>query len=101
VTVAAAKTPPATEQGPELDAALARIAELEAELAAKAATPAVRLVWVVAYPAISVQPKDADGGLLGEQVVLKQGETLPADCEWAVPFLRTIGHVQAVQVAVP
>jgi len=83
----------------DLDAANARIAELESALAEKAAPTGTRLAWIVTYPAISVQPKDTDGGLIGDQVVIKQGEQLPPECEWAAPFLRTVGHVTAVQVA--
>jgi hypothetical protein len=106
-----ATNPPKPPAGPpaELDeAAAARIAELEAEVArlreqAEQAEPKpagdTRLAWVVTYPEISAQPKDENGEPKGKPRVLKQGETLPADCEWNAQFLRSIGHVTALQVA--
>jgi hypothetical protein len=96
-------TPPPSDAG---DAAQDRIAELEAENqrlreqaeAAAESKGEPRLTWVVAYPEISAQPKDTDGKPVGEPIVLKAGQTLPAECEWNAPFLRSIGHVHALSV---
>ena len=88
-------------QTAEKDAAAAaeRAAQTAAEQAAAAqARAATRLAWIVTYPAISVQPKDADGQPDGDPLVLQRGAQLPASCEWAGPFLGTIGHATALQV---
>jgi hypothetical protein len=57
-----------------------------------------RLAWVVTYPEISAQPKDDDGEPKGEPIVLKQGETLPADCEWNARSSRSSATSTALQV---
>lgn len=57
-----------------------------------------RLSWIVTYPAISLQPKDADGKPVGDPVILNRGETLPPELEDQGPFLKSIGHVTALQV---
>jgi hypothetical protein len=86
----------------------ARIAALEADntalqqrlaAAEEAARPkGNRLSWVVIYPAISLQRKDDDGQPVGDPVILNRGDTLPPDLEDQGPFLRSIGHVTALQV---
>ena len=98
-----ADTPPADDppQTAELDAemARARVAELEAELAATRERRAASVAaWIVVYPAISVQPKDPAGNPAGEPVTLDKGAKLPPECEWAGPFLKSIGHVTLLQV---
>lgn len=102
--MAAAKT--TTDQPAAGDASAedlaARVAELEAENTALKAqalgTGATRLVWVVSYPQISVQPRGGDGEPVGEPVVLKQGEVLPESCVWQADFLKSVGYVGALSV---
>lgn len=94
---------PPVEKPAEQLAAEKRIEQLEAEnqrLRDAAAAPAgeIRLAWVVTYPEISAQPKDDDGKPVGEPITLKEGETLPANCEWNARFLASIGHVRALQI---
>jgi hypothetical protein len=54
--------------------------------------------WIVTYPAISLQPTDGDGKPVGDPVIINRGETLPPEFEAQGPFLRSIGHVTALQV---
>lgn len=83
----------------------ARLAELEAENARLAAIVAAgrepgqtRQAWIVTYPAISLQRKDDAGKPVGDPVVFERGTPLPAEFEAQGPFLRSIGHVTALQV---
>ena len=96
----AAKTDPTPEE------LAAKVADLEAQnealraAADKSDQPAgePRLVWVVTYPKISVQPKDEDGQPKGEPVILKQGEFLPDECVGQADQLRAFGYVAAMNI---
>jgi hypothetical protein len=94
----------------------ARIAALEAENAVlrdaadvpAAPTGETRLVWVVTYPRISVQPqgadgeplkvKDGDGERNADPIILDKGAILPPECEWQAEQLKSFGHVTGLSV---